>query len=183
MNSKAYRLSSMGLLGDLVQVAANAIKLLHHGIVIRGRRVLGNHVIDEMSDIGFPGKPGTLYPFGQILRLFSVHDESRKQNWSSTPEYKEYVLTTCFNHLDIVFNVSLKDYLHLCVLNYFSGMTVFESNGTNKQHSSKHMYNLDEITSAMAECVEFYYSQKDILAEKLSEMVSNTDKFSSCYQR
>lgn len=110
-----------------------------------------------------------------------LHDESRKQNWSSTPEYKEYVLTTCFNHLDIVFNVSLKDYLHLCVLNYFSGMTVFESNGTNKQHSSKHMYNLDEITSAMAECVEFYYSQKDILAEKLSEMVSNTDKFSSCY--
>ena len=42
----------MGFLGNLVQIVANAVKLLHHGIVVRGRRVLRNDAIDEMAHIG-----------------------------------------------------------------------------------------------------------------------------------
>lgn len=107
-----------------------------------------------------------------------LRDESRKQKWPDTLAYKGDVLTLVLAHLDIVFNVSLKDYLHLCVMNYFSGVIILENNGTKKQHASEPTYNVDEITSAMTECVAFYYSQKDILIEKLSGMVNNTDEIS-----
>lgn len=80
-----------------------------------------------------------------------LRNESRKQNWYNTTECKEYALTTIFIHLDIIFTDSLKDYLHLCVLYFFSGVIIPNDNGTNKQHASKRPYDVDEITSAMTE--------------------------------
>lgn len=112
-----------------------------------------------------------------------LRNDSRKQNWYNTTECKEYALTTIFNHLDIIFTDSLKDYLHLCVLNYFSGVMIPNDNGTNKQHASKRPYDVDEITSAMTECVEFYYSQKVVLADKMSKLVGNAGELSIALQK
>ena len=44
-------IQGMGLLGNLVQVVADAVELLHHGVVIRRRCVLGNNTINKMANI------------------------------------------------------------------------------------------------------------------------------------
>ena len=65
-------IQGVGFLGNLVQIVANAVELLHHGIVVRGRCILRHHIIDKMAQISFPRQTGSFYPFAELVSFFTV---------------------------------------------------------------------------------------------------------------
>ena len=65
----------MGFLGDLVQIIADAVELLHHGVVIRGRRILRNNAVDEMAKIYFLGQSGTANSFQKRLVFLVIQSD------------------------------------------------------------------------------------------------------------
>ena len=44
-------IQGVSFLGDLVQIITNTVKLLCHGIIVRGRRLLWNQIIDKMTKV------------------------------------------------------------------------------------------------------------------------------------
>lgn len=44
-------IQGMGFLGNLVQIITNTVKLLCHGIIVCGRRILRHKIIDKMAKI------------------------------------------------------------------------------------------------------------------------------------
>ena len=62
----------MGFLGDLVEVAANPVKLPHKVVVGGRRRVLGNQAVHQMAQVRLTGKAAALYFFVEGFRLFFV---------------------------------------------------------------------------------------------------------------
>ena len=54
-------IQSVGFLSNLVQIVANAVKLLHHGVVIRGRSILWNDPNNKVAKVHFLGQSGTLH--------------------------------------------------------------------------------------------------------------------------
>ena len=57
-------------LGDLIQIGADAVELLHHGIVVPGRCVLRHYTINEMTDVCSDGNLAALRFLLQILCFF-----------------------------------------------------------------------------------------------------------------
>ena len=45
-------IQGVGFLSNLVQIIADTVELLHHGIVVRGWCILRNNAVDEMAHIG-----------------------------------------------------------------------------------------------------------------------------------
>ena len=62
----------MGFLGDLVEVAADPVKLPHKVVVGGRRRVLGNQAVHQMAQVRLTGKAAALYFFVEGFRLFFV---------------------------------------------------------------------------------------------------------------
>ena len=60
----------MGFLGDLVEVAADPVKLPHK-VVVGGRwRVLGNQAVHQMAQVRLAGKAAAFYFLVKGFRLF-----------------------------------------------------------------------------------------------------------------
>ena len=65
----------MGFLGDLVEVAADPVKLPHKIVVGGRRRVLGNQAVHQMAQVRLAGKAAAFYFLVKGFRLFFVQPE------------------------------------------------------------------------------------------------------------
>src|SRR5699024_11340989 len=65
----------MGFLGDLVEVAADPVKLPHKVVVGGRRRVLGNQAVHQMAQVRLAGKAAAFYFLVKGFRLFFVQPE------------------------------------------------------------------------------------------------------------
>ena len=62
----------MGFLGDLVEVAADPVKLPHKVVVGGRRRVLGDDAVNKMAQVNLLGKPAFANRFHKALVFFVV---------------------------------------------------------------------------------------------------------------
>ena len=71
-------IQGMGFLSYLVQIVADAVELLHHGVVIRGRCILWNSAIDEMAHMDDAYIALNRHVFTLILDRFHISPSEQK---------------------------------------------------------------------------------------------------------
>ena len=75
----------MGFLGDLVEVAANPVKLPHKVVVGGRRRVLWNQAVHQMAQVRLTGKAAALYFFVEGLKSMRMCTHRTAIWWAGFP--------------------------------------------------------------------------------------------------
>lgn len=108
--------------------------------------------------------------FEKESKLFLA--EIRKPDYIPTTECNAH-MTNLFNtHLDVLFANCVKDYIHLCIFNYFSALKIKREN-VNKAFTFRPFEEdiLGRIKEDIAEIVTFFYKVHDSISNAASVMI------------
>ena len=97
--------------------------------------------------------------------------EFQKPVWCDAAKNKEFIFSVLNEHLETLYAECLPNYIHLCVLNCFSGLSPSGKEIVQKNTPRTDTSGAERLASDLSNALEDFYGQKAAAAKKAAELI------------